>query len=68
MEYYTDNPIADAERYMADQEREMERLPLCSECGERITDDECWVIEGEIYHPDCAEELFCHYTEGYIGQ
>lgn len=65
---YTDNPVADAERYMAEQERELQKLPKCSECGEHITSDECWVIENEVYCPDCAEELFCRYTENYIGQ
>jgi len=65
---YTDNPVADAERYIAEQERELQKLPKCSHCGEPIQDEECWAINGEIYHPDCAEELFCHYTENYIGQ
>ena len=65
---YTDNPVADAERYMAEQERELQKLPKCSECGERITSDECWVIENEIYCPECAEKLFCKWTENYIGQ
>lgn len=66
--YYTDNPVADYDRYAADQDRELQKLPKCSHCGEPIQDDFCWVIDGEIYHPDCGEELFCHYTEGYIGQ
>lgn len=68
MEHYTDNPVADYDRFAADQEKELNRLPLCSECGERIQDDECWVINDEIYCPECAEELFCKWTEDYLGQ
>lgn len=68
MEYYTDNPVADAERYYADQEREMQKLPKCSECGEPITDDFCWDIDGEIYCQDCADKLFCHLTENYMEE
>lgn len=68
MEYYTDNPVADYNRYAADQERELQKLPKCSHCGEPIQDDFCWEIDGEIYHQDCAEELFCHCTDNYIGQ
>lgn len=68
MMYYTDNPIADAERYYADQEKELNKLPKCSECGERIQDDFLWNISGELYCPDCADKLFCHCTENYMDQ
>ncbi len=64
--FYSDNPVLDAERYMAEQERELEKLPLCSECGEPITDESCWDIDGELYCPDCAESLFCKWTENYM--
>lgn len=66
--FYTDNPVADYEKYSAHQERELQKLPKCSECGNPIMSDECWVIEDEIYCPDCAEDLFCKCTEDYIGQ
>lgn len=70
MLYYTDNPVSDAERYYTDQEREYEewkvRLPVCSECGEPIEEDFCWEIDGELYHHDCADKLFCHCTENYM--
>lgn len=66
--YYTNNPVADAERYMAEQERELQKLPKCNHCREHIQDETCWVINGKIYHPDCAEELFCKWTEDYMSQ
>ena len=34
--YYSDDPAWDAERYAADQDREMERRPKCSDCGDPI--------------------------------
>lgn len=68
MEYCSDNPILDYSRYATEQEKELNRLPLCSECGEHIQDDECWVIEDEIYCPECAEKLFCKFTEDYLDQ
>ena len=67
MFYYTNNPVADAERYYTDQERKQEewesKLPLCSECGKPIDEEFCWEIDGEIYHCDCADKLFCKRTE-----
>ena len=42
------------------------RFPVCSHCGERIFDEKLWDINGELYHPDCAEEQFFKFTEDYI--
>lgn len=39
MSYYTDDPAADAERYMADLDKKLERRPVCDCCGEHIQDD-----------------------------
>jgi len=64
----TDNPVADWDAYCAEEERELERLPKCSECGERITDDECWVVNDEIYCPECAEKNFRKWTEDYMKE
>lgn len=34
---------------------EEELLPECSECGEKITDDTCYEINGEYICIDCME-------------
>ena len=41
---WTDDPIADFERYDAAQEAKLERLPVCEECGEPIQDDYAYYI------------------------
>ena len=56
--YYTNNPIADAERYEADRERELKKYPVCCNCGEHIQDDYCYVIQGDIYCSDCLNDDF----------
>lgn len=70
--FYSDNPVNDAERYLAELDKQEEewrsRLPVCSECGEHIEEDFCWDIEGELYCPDCADTLFCHCTENYMKE
>lgn len=39
--------------------------PFCSHCGRPIQDERLWEINGETYHADCAEELFCRDTEEF---
>lgn len=53
---WTDDPIRDYDRYCAEQEREMERLPRCSECDEPITDDFCYYINGEYICEECMKD------------
>lgn len=44
------------EAHDAEQQRQLARLPECSECGEPIQTDECYEINGELICPDCLEE------------
>ena len=46
--YRTDDPARDYDRYEAEVEKAMELLPVCSECGEHITDDFCYQLYDEI--------------------
>jgi formylmethanofuran dehydrogenase subunit E len=43
----------------AQQQRELEeyieRLPICSECGERMVCDWCYEINGELICEDCMD-------------
>lgn len=61
--YYTDDPVADYERYSADQERELDRLPKCSECGEAIQDEYCYLINDEAICESCMNEHYQVRTE-----
>lgn len=61
--YYTDDPVADYERYSADQERELDRLPRCSECGEPIQDEYCYLINDEAICESCMKENHRVFTE-----
>ena len=64
--YYSDNPVRDAERRMADLDRWLDQFPKCAHCGEAITDETLFDIDGELYHIECAEEEFKKYTDDYI--
>lgn len=54
---WTDDPLADFERYDAEQERRLARLPLCSVCGEHIQDEEAYFIGGRWICEDCIDSF-----------
>ena len=53
---WTDDPVADFERWDAEQEEKLKKLPKCCECGEPIQDDSCFEIGGDYYCEDCMED------------
>lgn len=63
---YTDNPIFDHALYEAQRERMIDKFPKCAHCGEPITDDHLFDIDGELYHLSCAEREFQKFTDDYI--
>lgn len=65
---YTDNPIADFLRYDSEQEKQLSRLPKCSECRERIQDDEYYEIDRKLICPDCLIENHRFWTCDYIEE
>lgn len=44
------------EMHMAEQERELDRLPRCSECDEPIQTEWCYEINGEYICEHCMDE------------
>ncbi len=52
---WTDDPVADAERYFAEQDEELEKLPKCCECGEPIQTDTYYEFDGDLYCEDCMD-------------
>ena len=55
---FTDEPVADAERYYAEQQAKLERLPVCDYCKEHIQDDYYYEIGNECLCEDCLNEHF----------
>lgn len=55
--YRTDDPIADFNRWDADQTEWLERLPVCSECGEHIQQEDAVCINGEWYCDECLRVM-----------
>lgn len=58
--FYTNDPVADFERYDAEQESALEKLPVCNCCGEPIQQ------ERAIYYNDqwCCEDCEIDFWHG----
>lgn len=41
------------EQHEAEQQRALDKLPICSECGEPIQDEYCYEIDGEYICEEC---------------
>lgn len=54
--FYSDDPISDYNRYCNEQQKELDRLPECSECGEKIMDEYCFEVNGEYICERCMNE------------
>ena len=50
---WTDDPVADAERHIAEQDAMLDKLPRCSECDEPIQDEYCFEVNGELICDGC---------------
>lgn len=53
---WTDDPIADFERYDREQQEYMQKLPRCSECDNHIQDDIAYYINDEWICFKCMEQ------------
>lgn len=53
---YTENPIADYDAHLSEEQRRLEKLPKCYECGEPIQTEECYEFNDEIICPGCLND------------
>lgn len=66
--FYTDDPVADFAQHDAEQQQELEKLPVCVDCGEPIQDDHLFDIDGDLFCEECAMENFKRKVERYIEE
>lgn len=53
--YYSNNPHADFDAWDAEQNKQLEQLPVCADCGEHIQDEEAYHIHGEWICINCMD-------------
>ena len=61
----TDDPIADFNKWDAEQERHLNSLPLCDKCQEPIQDEICYEVCGDILCEDCMKDHYARWTEDF---
>lgn len=58
MRFRTDDPVADWERYVAEQEKRFAELPECDYCGHTITEGFYYEINGDTICEGCLNWNF----------
>lgn len=51
--FYSNDPIADFDRWDAEQNKQLERLPVCADCDNPIYDETAYYINGDWICRDC---------------
>ena len=54
---YTSNPINDFLARDAEQEMQLEKLPICTSCGEPIQQDDAVCFGGVHWCDECLDDL-----------
>ena len=54
------------DRYDAERQREMDKLPKCDYCGKTIMDDYLYDFDGDLICEDCLNDNFRKRVEDYV--
>lgn len=54
-------------RHDAEQQRQLQKLPVCTYCGEPVQDDYLYLINDEIMCMDCLNDHFRKDVEDYVS-
>lgn len=57
MMFFTDDPVADFERHDAEQQKLLEKLPVCHRCGDPIQQERAVKLEGHWYCDACLDDM-----------
>lgn len=55
--FMTDDPVADFNRWDAELQRLLERLPKCTVCCEPIQQEDAVCINGDYYCDNCLDNM-----------
>ena len=64
--YYSDSPERDFDRWDAEQNRQLERLPICCECDRPIQDDYFYEFNDDYICEECLRDNHKKAIEDYI--
>lgn len=64
--FYTDDPISDFDRHDAEQQKQLEKLPVCVECDEPVQDEHFYLINDEVVCMQCLKDNHRKRTDDFI--
>ena len=53
----TGDPVSDAGHYYDELDSRLERMPECENCGDHITTEYLYVVDGKVYCEDCMNDF-----------
>lgn len=56
------------EAHQREQDKWLDSLPKCSECGEPIQQDECYDFDGDLICEDCLKKNHKVWTENFMSE
>ena len=62
----TDDPVKDYDRYAEEQNKQLQKLPVCSYCDTHIQDECLYEINDELICENCLNDNFRKNTEDFI--
>lgn len=62
----TDDPVKDYDRYAEDQDKLLQKMPVCSYCDKHIQDDCLYEINDEVICEECLKDNFRKNVEDYV--
>jgi hypothetical protein len=65
MSEYIPDPVDLFHQHEAEQQRKLDRLPVCVECEEAIQDDIFYIFDSEIICPDCLKHNHRKWVDDY---
>ena len=65
---YTDDPVRDFEAYDRQQQNVLDKYPVCEECGNPITDEDCYEVEDSLICEQCLKDNHKKKTDNYIKE
>lgn len=65
--FFTDDPVRDYDRYQEEQDKQLQKLPRCSECDNPIQTEECYEFNDELICPECLKDNHRKPVEDYVS-
>lgn len=65
---WTDDPIADYDRWECEQQAKLDKLPHCDDCGQAIQDDHFYLINDMNICPECLNMNYLKWTCDFIDE